>query len=182
MRGGGLRYRSLPTLFGSSHPAWTAGSVPLRAEMPGPDRRRLPAPRSRPGRGGAVETNILAYLRCPLGGSECARSAILLLRSQAEQASPARLPVTSSFSRPHRRAPDWRRRSSHYSTGVRARRSSRQDVAIVAIPALPCRRSRVTANGRPLGRTGDLAVVRERFAEHPSGLFAGRPRYGGYYA
>ena len=35
---------------------------------------------------------------------------------------------------------------------------------------------RVAANGRPLGRAGDLAVVRERFAEHPNGLFADRPR------
>jgi len=34
----------------------------------------------------------------------------------------------------------------------------------------------VAANGRPLGRAGDLAVVRGRFAEHPSGLFADRPR------
>jgi len=40
------------------------------------------------------------------------------------------------------------------------------------------RRSRVAANGRPLGRAGDLAVVRGRFAEHPSGLFADRPRRG----
>jgi len=36
----------------------------------------------------------------------------------------------------------------------------------------------VAANGRPLGRAGDLAVVRGRFAEHPSGLFADRPRRG----
>ena len=35
---------------------------------------------------------------------------------------------------------------------------------------------RVAANGRPLGRAGDLAEVRERFAEHPSGLFAVGPR------
>jgi hypothetical protein len=40
-------------------------------------------------------------------------------------------------------------------------------------------RTRVAANGRPLGRAGDLAVVRERFAEHPSGLFADRPRQAG---
>ena len=38
------------------------------------------------------------------------------------------------------------------------------------------RRSRVAANGRPLRRAGDLAVVRGRFAEHRSGLFADRPR------
>jgi len=30
----------------------------------------------------------------------------------------------------------------------------------------------VAENGRPLGRAGDLAVVRERFAEHPRGLFS----------
>ena len=35
---------------------------------------------------------------------------------------------------------------------------------------------RVAANGRPLGRAGDLAVNGVRFAEHPSGLFADGPR------
>src|SRR4051794_26138340 len=35
---------------------------------------------------------------------------------------------------------------------------------------------RVAANGRPLGRAGNLAEVRERFAEHPGGLFADRTR------
>jgi hypothetical protein len=30
----------------------------------------------------------------------------------------------------------------------------------------------LAANGRPVGRGGNLAEVRERFAEHPSGLFA----------
>jgi hypothetical protein len=48
------------------------------------------------------------------------------------------------------------------------------DTTVVGI----MRRSRVAANGRPLGRAGDLAVVRGRFAEHPSGLFADRPRQG----
>jgi hypothetical protein len=38
------------------------------------------------------------------------------------------------------------------------------------------KRERVAANGRPLGRAGDLAVVRRRFAEHPRGLFAVRSR------
>ena len=49
-----------------------------------------------------------------------------------------------------------------------------------AAPFGDSRHSRVAANGRPLGRAGDLAVVRERFAEHPSGLFAGGPRYGAH--
>ena len=42
------------------------------------------------------------------------------------------------------------------------------------------RRSRVAADGRPLGRAGDLAVVRERLAEHPRGLFADRTRQGAF--
>jgi len=40
------------------------------------------------------------------------------------------------------------------------------------------RQSRVAANGRPLGRAGDLAQVPRPFAEHPSGLFADRTRLG----
>jgi hypothetical protein len=35
---------------------------------------------------------------------------------------------------------------------------------------------RVAATGRPLGRAGDLARYRMRFAEHPSGLVADRTR------
>ena len=37
---------------------------------------------------------------------------------------------------------------------------------------------RVAANGRPLGRAGDLAESRERFAEHP-GVPAARTLRGG---
>jgi len=53
----------LPALFGSSHPAWTAGSVPLGAGMPDLIVAAYQPLVAGLAGSGALETNILAYLR-----------------------------------------------------------------------------------------------------------------------
>ena len=53
----------LPTLFGSSHPAWMAGSVPLGAGMPDLIVAAYQPLVAGLAGSGAVENNILAYLR-----------------------------------------------------------------------------------------------------------------------
>ena len=53
----------LPALFGSAYPAWMAGSVPLGAGMPDLIVATYQALVTSLAGSGAVETNILAYLR-----------------------------------------------------------------------------------------------------------------------
>ena len=53
----------LPALFESEHPVWIAGSVPLGAGMPDLILATYQALVARLAGAGAVETNILAYLR-----------------------------------------------------------------------------------------------------------------------
>ena len=53
----------LPALFGSAHPAWLAGSVPLGAGLPDLIVASYQALVEGLAGFGAVETNILAYLR-----------------------------------------------------------------------------------------------------------------------
>ena len=53
----------LPALFGSAHPAWLAGSVPLGAGMPDLIVAAYQPLVANLANAGGVETNILAYLR-----------------------------------------------------------------------------------------------------------------------
>ena len=53
----------LPALFGSTHPAWLAGSVPLGAGMPDLIIAAYQALVAGLAGAGAIDTNILAYLR-----------------------------------------------------------------------------------------------------------------------
>jgi len=77
-------------------------------------------------------------------------------------------PLCGTVSRPLARI-DW--------IELTLRRVSYARIAVLCVePVSKAAGSRVAANGRPLGRAGDLAVMRERFAEHPSGLFADRTR------